>query len=221
MLVVAGVALVCAAVVELPGGPFLVVLLVPIIGPLIGAGWAGRRYQPGRLDPISGGVVGGILESMLASMVLSVVLKHPPEFLLIPLLAVGLFYGFVVGLIYTYGLLARSASAPPFATFGAVRKRVGTGLRDLQRARPVDEMALLSELFDEAPHLESLSATSESTAVEVPLRGRAQGGAGPDQQDRLTEVTEETVNPSTGVASRPGRSRALARVSPLTPLGPG
>jgi hypothetical protein len=37
MLVVAGVALVCTAIVELPGREYLLILLVPTIGPLIGA----------------------------------------------------------------------------------------------------------------------------------------------------------------------------------------
>jgi hypothetical protein len=84
MLVVAGVALVCNAIAELPGGVYRLIPLIPVIGPLIGAGWAGRRYQPGSLDPISCALVGGAVQAMLMAMVLSVVLPNSPEFLFLP-----------------------------------------------------------------------------------------------------------------------------------------
>jgi hypothetical protein len=152
MVVVAGAALVCGTIAELPASAFLLVLLVPAIGPLIGAGWAGRRYQPGSLDPISGGLVGGTAQATLMAMVLSVVSTFQPPFLAIPLLAVEFFYGLIVGSIITYGLLivASEPSSPRTIPGG---KRVGTSLREREPARAVDEMEAWSELFHEAgPH---------------------------------------------------------------------
>jgi hypothetical protein len=184
MLVVAGVALVCTAVAELPGGVYLLIPLVPAIGPSIGAGWAGRRYQPGRVDPISGALLGGIVEATLMAMVLSVVLPHPPEFLFLPLLAVHLVYGFVVGCIVTYAFLGFSSSEPWSSWIATGGKRRGTGLRDLEPARAVDELEAWSELWHEGPQVETLVSTSESTAVEARSSEHADAEAGPDKQGR-------------------------------------
>ena len=134
MFVVGGVALVCAAVVELPGGVYLLIPLVPVIGPFVGAGWTVRRYQTGRLDPISGALLGGIVQATLISMVLSVVLPHPPAYLFLPLVAVHLTYGLVVGLIVTYGFLAFSSRDPLSSRILPGGKRRGTDLRDLEPA---------------------------------------------------------------------------------------
>jgi hypothetical protein len=210
MLVVAGVALVCTAIAELPGGVYRLIPLIPVIGPLIGAGWAGRRYQPGSLDPISGALVGGAVQAMLMAMVLSVVLPNSPEFLFLPLLAVQFVYGFVVGLIATYALLALSSSEPPSSRTITGRRR-GTGLRDLEPARAVDELEAWSELCHEGPQVETLVSTSEATAVEARSPEHADDGAGPDKQDQQPDSIVQVRSPASHFP--PGEARSPSEPS--------
>jgi hypothetical protein len=149
MLAVAGVALVCTAIVELPGREYLLILLVPAIGPLIGADWAGRRNEPDSLDPISGGLVGGTVQAILMAMALSAFSPLQPPFVVLPLLAIELVYGLLVGSIVTYGLLTFS-SEPASSRSIRREKRVGTRLQDPEPARAVDELEAWSALFHEA-----------------------------------------------------------------------
>ena len=79
MLVVLGVALVCALLAELPEVLLrLGMIALNCMGPAIGAVWAGVRYRPGRLDPISGGMMGGAVQTgmLLAAGIFSALKSH-------------------------------------------------------------------------------------------------------------------------------------------------
>ena len=137
MLVVAGVALVSRVLVELPESAYFLILLLPAVGPLIGASWAGRRYQPGRIDPISAGLAGGFFQATLILVIATFVtasqvfaspttvwfiLDLGPVFL--ALLAVHGVYGLISGLLVSWCLLAsplydRDVPGSPEANPGA------------------------------------------------------------------------------------------------------
>ena len=124
MLVVVGVALVSAVLVELPEIAYFLILLIPAVGPLIGASWVVRRYQPGGFDPISGGLAGGFLQATLIVLIATFVfacqvftgtvtaswfldwclLVLGPVFL--ALLALHGVYGLMSGLLVSWCLLA-------------------------------------------------------------------------------------------------------------------
>src|SRR5262249_51819873 len=140
MLVAAGVALVCTAIVQFPGAEYLLLILLPLVGPLIGARWAGRRYEAGRLDPMSGGMVGGIVQAVLVSPMLSVVLRAHLALVALPLMALGLVYGFLVGLIVAYGLCVSAPRDPAPGPHRPGTNRAGTALHDLQPTCPADEL---------------------------------------------------------------------------------
>jgi hypothetical protein len=124
MFVVVGVALICALFVELPNlviGLSLLSLLS--LGPLIGVTWTGWRYQPGRLDPISGGMLGGLVQSgLLMGLVVaygfrdagwSGLLSRTVWGICLALLLFEIIVGVYTGVLVASFLLARPSSSPP------------------------------------------------------------------------------------------------------------
>jgi hypothetical protein len=125
MLVVVGVALVSAVLVELPESVYSLILLRPAVGPLIGASWVACRYQPGGFDPISGGLVGGFVQAALIVLIVAFVsathlVASPTTWweLIVELspilLAVAGVYGLFSGLFVSWCLIASPLVARAF-----------------------------------------------------------------------------------------------------------
>jgi hypothetical protein len=121
MIAVAAVALACAAFVWV--GLLAAVALVLAVGPLIGSVRAARRYEAGRVDPVSGALLGGLVLAAVLSLVVSVLVSlSDPDFALsrLPALAAGIILMFLyiyiidsfisglVGLAVTFCLSTRA-----------------------------------------------------------------------------------------------------------------